>query len=214
MKNIIKLFLAIVAVGVSLTGCDSKSKLARDLEGTWASERPIALQTPDFLSANVTNFMQFIPQNGVNNPTEGILQLSAIYSVTSMAQPSDSIVQPYSYTASVIASISGQWKVKDDDEVDVVLDGSTYNVSVDPQGVVLEDNILTGANESFIDSIKPALAKAILSKIPSLTNNKLFNINEIEDIRVKNNELKCEIQDRDYKFVRQAENIMIMNNKK
>lgn len=204
LKQII-LTLSAVAVAVSLNSCDSKKKIAEKIEGTWATEKPEYISVPGALDATSTTFMQFMVEPMVVDPLGGSVLITANFEASYVAPKSDLVVQPYSITPSGIVSVEGQWYVKDDDEIMINLNPSTFTVKVDPETVVLNDNVLTGENFSTIDSIKPILLSQVENGISGIYKTKLLNIREMDDVKIGDYKLKCEINDVEYHFMRQAE---------
>lgn len=195
---------AAMALIMCATSCDSKSSLSKKLQGTWATNSE-EVQFPNALNATAVKMFQFNTPDGATNPTGGNIEVSMMLNVTTMAPVSDSIVQPYSVSASAIASIQGSWKAIDDDEVLVDLQPQTFVVEVNPETVTQEDNILSDENFSVVDSIKPALASEIKREIQTQCLQKLLNVKKIDDIEFrKNGDMKCEINNRDYYFHSQA----------
>lgn len=185
-----------------LSACNPKVSLAKNIEGTWATNSEI-LAGIDALNASSVEMLQFIPTDGVSNPLSGDFTHSIIVDVATIAPQSDSVVQPYSVTVTAIASVQGSWSVIDDDEIRLTLDPKTFNVSVNPSEVVQEDNILTGKNFSVVDSIMPELSARIKRMITPVVQGRL-NVNKIDDIHIlKGTEMRCEINDRNYTFFMQ-----------
>lgn len=210
--NVKSIFLGgiTVALAIIMNSCDSKAEMAKNLEGTWASN-VVPVEIPNTLSATALYMMNFTPQNGVADPVKGDFKTSVLINVVTMAPQSDLIVQPYSVSASAIASIDGTWKATEDDEVMLSLDPSTIKVKVDPSDVVLSDNILSGENEASADTISTVLAQHVKNLVTNTYRRKFLMFNKIEDIKIKKNEMKCEINDRDYMFSRQSDTVMEMN---
>lgn len=204
MKILSKLGITGMAIiALSLCSCDSKSKLAENLNGTWATN-PQMVASPSALNTSVIDMMQFNLTDATSKPKGGNVMLTSMVNLTLAAPASDEIVQPYSYSASGIASVQGEWKAVDDDEVMVTLDPSTFNVTVDPNDVVMQDNILTGENNSYVDSIKPQLAQQVQTQIAAITQPRIAGVRKIDDIHIdKSGQMKCEINDIDLRFMRQ-----------
>ncbi|MDE6225516.1 MAG: hypothetical protein K2M25_05200, partial [Muribaculaceae bacterium] len=115
----------------------------------------------------------------------------------------DAIDNPISFTASGVATISGEWTVEDDDEIAIFLDGSTMKIDVDPDGIVLDYNVLTGTSAPDTTTVKPVLAQMVKKAISGGVETKFFNARKIDDIKIKDNMMSCEIDDYDITLRRQ-----------
>ena len=192
MKKLLQLIPA-VALLVMACSCDSKSKLANDINGTWASS-PDRLADNNGSSASIIRIIEF---DKVPDQSGGSLIMSGLISVNSAVPQGQGIDMPISYTASGVATITGQWSVIDDDEIALVLDGSTLKVDVDPQGIVLDYNVLSGTSAPDTTAIKPALAEMVRKVITNGVETRFFNAKKIDDIKINNNMMSCEIDDQD-----------------
>ena len=127
----------------------------------------------------------------------------ALVSTTGQLQGSASIMQPISVSAAAKAEIVGKWQAVDDDEIHVSLDPGTLTVSVDPEGVVLTSNMLDGAAQATVSSIKPQLAESIKTQIANALQMRYASIKKIDDIDIKGNVMEYEINKSDYTASRQ-----------
>lgn len=198
MKKFLQLIPA-VALMVMACSCDSKSKLANDINGTWASS-PDHMADNNGSSASIIRIIEF---NKLPDKAGGTLVMSGLVSVSSGVPQSDEIDMPISYSASGVATITGEWNVIDDDEISIFLDGTTLKVDVDPQGVVLDYNVLSGTSEPDTTAIKPALAAMVKKVITNGVQTQFFNAKKIDDIKIKDNMMSCEIDDQDITLRRQ-----------
>ena len=198
MKKILQLIPAIALV-LMASSCDSKSKLAKDINGTWAS-------SPERLSDNVGNsssIIRILEFDKLPDKNGGTLIMSGLISVNSALPQGDAIDNPISFTASGVATISGEWTVEDDDEITIFLDGSTMKIDVDPDGIVLDYNVLTGTSAPDTTTVKPVLAQMVKKAISGGVETKFFNARKIDDIKIKDNMMSCEIDDYDITLRRQ-----------
>ncbi|MDE5572184.1 MAG: hypothetical protein K2H32_06995 [Muribaculaceae bacterium] len=198
MKKILQL-LPVVALMLMASACDSHSKLAKDINGTWAS-------TPERLTDNIGNsssIIRILEFDKLPEKNGGTLIMSGLISVNSAVPQGDAVDSPISYTASGVATISGEWTVQDDDEITIYLDPSTMKIDVDPEGVVLDYNVLTASSAPDTTAIKPALASMVKKAISTGVETKFFNAKKIDDIKIKDNIMSCEIDDYDITLHRQ-----------
>jgi hypothetical protein len=196
------MILAMPALAAMLTfsSCDSKQKLSDNLRGTWATD-PEAIHDTGAARTTITRLIEFTP-SGSNG--EGNLTMVAYITVENTVPFNDSIVTPLAITASGTATISGLYQVKDDDDMSLTLDSSSLSVNVDPDAVRLNYNILTENSSSEVVNLTGAAAMLASQQIGHIARNMFFHLTEIEDIKVNNNLMKCELGDVDFVFHRQA----------
>lgn len=195
--------LGAAAILSSLVSCNSETKLASDITGTWATT-PDRIIDKDAMEATAVRMFQFSPS--APDGKSGDLQMTALVSITN-AMPGDpaAIIEPYTVTASALANISGIWAVVDRDKVSLHFDASTLDVRVDTAAVMVSVNSITGATSSSLDSIKPAMAASLKKQITDAVSAQVFNINALDDIKITGGLLSCEINKRDITFRRQDE---------
>ncbi len=98
------------------------------------------------------------------------------------------------------STISGKWTATDDDEIYLNLDPSTLNVSVDPEGVVMSSAGIDGTPEVATDSLKATMIPGIKARMTSAIQSHMLKITKIDDIKIKNGVMTCEINDKDLNF--------------
>lgn len=199
MKKILSIGLIAASV-VLLSSCNEKAKLASAVSGAWSgtAER---VNTPDAkTTTTVTRMFNFIP--AADSSTGGTVEATAEFSVESGTQLEATNTQPISVTANGTATISGHWEAIDDDEILISFDSKTLKVNVDPQEVVLEYTISTGTSVPVEENIPAAIAATVTRSMTSVMNHTVFNINKIDDIKVKGQLMSCEIGRKDYTFHR------------
>lgn len=198
MKKIILGLVAVGAAMLTLSSCDSRKKLSDSVAGIWAGT-PEMVPNADAERTTVTRLLEFVPS--ATAPGEGKVIMTAYITVDNTVPSNDSIVTPLTVSASGTATISGVYQAKDDDEMVVVLDASTLNVEVDPEGVQLNYDVLTQQDASVVDTLRPAMAARAKIQMSAIAQNLYMGINEIDDIKVKDGTtMKCEIKDVDYTF--------------
>ena len=195
--------LTAAAIMSSLTSCDSESKLARNITGTWATT-PEKLIDHEAMNATAVRMFQFNPSSA--DSKSGDVQMTALVSITN-AMPDDSvaIIEPFTVTASGLATISGVWATIDDDEISIHFDDSSLEVKVDPAAVMVSVNTLTNTTTSSTDSIRPAMAASLQQEITNAVRNQVFDIKKLDDIKITKDLLSCEINKHDITLRRQNE---------
>ena len=185
---------------IGLSSCDGRQTLAKEINGSWSAS-PDRITETATMSTGVIRIINF-----VRTPSEagGDLIMSSLVSVSSQLPRTDSVAQPVSMTASGIASIRGTWAAQDDDEIIVVLDASTFNVEVDSSAVVLTSNYVFNESTSDLATLKPSAVEMVRNQITQAVRDDFFSIRKIDDIKIKDNMMSCEINDEDFTMRRQV----------
>lgn len=192
--------MALGAMAVMFTSCDSKQKLSENMKGIWAGA-PEQLADTGAAKATVVRTMEFTPTGEAG---QGSVTLTAYVTVENTMPANDSIVTPLTITASGTATITGLYQAKDDDEMLLNLDGSSMTVNVDPEAVQLNYDILTGDSAPQLASLKPAAAVLASQQINHAARKVFFNLTEIDDIKIHNDIMDCELGHQDLTFRRQT----------
>lgn len=185
-----------------LTSCDSSAKLADSIQGEWTGNSERILDT-GAARATAVRVMSF---SKGSTSTEGNVTMSALITVENTMPFNDSIQTPLTITATGIATITGVYQAKDDDELLISLDSTSLSTDVDPEGVQMNYNVLTEEDNSVVTKLKPAAIVLATQQINRAAQNIFTNINKIDDIKVKGNLMKCEIghKDKDMVFSRES----------
>lgn len=200
MKKLIIPALAIAAALPLLSSCDTRQKLSDEIQGIWAGT-PEELTNTGAARATMVRMMEF---TSTGTSGEGNVTITAMITVDNTMPANDSIVTPLTISASGTATITGVYQAKDDDDLLLNLDASSMTVSVDPEGVQLNYDILTGNSGPQLKSLRPAAAMLASQQIDHAARSVFFNLTEIEDIKVNNNLLECEMGHKGLTFRRQA----------
>ncbi|MCH5319655.1 MAG: hypothetical protein J1E38_08125 [Paramuribaculum sp.] len=186
-----KFLTGVVAVAtLFLISCESKTKLADDIAGTW-SGTPERLDSTDDETITSVETISFIKDQSEKPAGELIIQ--SMISVTGAVQPDSMLVQPYALSEAAVATAQGSWTVVDDDEISISIDPQSVKVSIDPDAVSYNDNVFTDAQKAMLDSIRPSVAADLQSKITKYLTDRFVSVNHLDDVKVKGNLLKFEI---------------------
>lgn len=188
-----KVLLLSALVGLLAVSCDTKTRLVEQIEGSWSST-PEQLQSTPGTQSTVVRVFDFERTPG---KTEGTVTMKALITVDNAVGASETLTAPVSVTASGVATISGTYMAKDDDDLLVTLDYSTLNVSVDPQGVALDYNVLTQDSAPDLETLRPGAVRLVTQQITRAAQTIFSNVTEIEDIKINNHLMSCEIGHRD-----------------
>lgn len=199
-----KIFGAITAcmMVLAMSSCDSRQTLAKEVNGSWSAS-PDRITETQTMSTGVIRIIDF-----VKKPSEagGELIMSALVSVSSQLPMTDSVAQPVSMTASGVATVRGSWAAHDDDEIVIVLDAETFNVQVDSSAVVLTSNFLFNEKTADMAQLKPGAIEMVKNQITESVRDDFFSIRKIDDIKIHDNMMSCEINNVDFTLRRQVTN--------
>jgi len=201
MKKFTSVICATAAVAGMLTlmtACDTKAKLAESVQGKWTGNPEKMLDT-GAASASMVRTLEFT--KGAAD-TEGSVTMTAMITVENTMQSNDSIVTPLQITASGVATITGVYQAKDDDELTISLDATSMNVNVDPDAVKLNYNIATATSAPLVEKLKPGAAILATQQINRAAQNAFSNITEIDDIKIEVSIMRCEINHTDLTFTK------------
>ncbi|MDE6266879.1 MAG: hypothetical protein K2M07_05975 [Muribaculaceae bacterium] len=199
MKKILGSLAAILII-LGFSSCDSRQSLAKNIKGSWTSA-PDKITDTGTMSTGVIRLMDFI-----KTPSEagGDFIMTAMVSVSSQLPMTDSVAEPVSITASGIATIRGTWAAHDDDEIAVVVEPGTFDIQVDSSAVVLSSNYLFNEKTSDMATLKPSAIEMVRNQIRETVQNDFLSIRKIDDIKIYDNMMSCEINDVDFTMRRQV----------
>lgn len=195
-----KIITAATAAGLLfLTACSGTSSLAKNIEGSW-SGTPKSLSTDIAGSTTIVEIISFLPGDIKNG---GNFEVTAMISATGSARGMDGSLLPYDLTASASAAAKGSWRAIDDDEIAINIDPSTIDVSVDQDAQVFNNNMITDAEKAALDSIRPNVMNLLEHRIKRDVMTRFMSVKHLDDVKVKSDLLKYEIDDDHYTLSRQ-----------
>lgn len=200
----------VVLATVGLAACDESSKLAGDVAGTWDAHKTEIVcdrqhkdkdhkdrrNSPDARPEMKSEMacaptITFVRKEGTNG---GTMTINTNYEVTQDVSVSDATVAaPVKATVCGTVTASGTWMAKDDDEIDVTLDASKTNVTVDPASLVLNYGTLTDAPTAKLDSLKQNVAANIETPVVAMIKTRMSRLHEFDDVKVVGNTMKMEL---------------------
>lgn len=191
MKNSFFKFSLIAVIGVlaTLAGCQTASMLSKKVEGDW-SATPIRFDKKTGVDGTFTPVFRFQRQGDTRG---GDLTVSANLSVTlPVNAPIDSLgTTAVSATAAGTASVRGTWRATDDDEIELTYDMSTLVVNFDPDVQFELANIWASTDVPTERSVSTAVKNAFVKKMTEGMTSSLHNLDDIDDISIKDNLMSC-----------------------
>lgn len=192
-KNIAIAALALLAGVVGLTSCRNASSLAKEINGDW-SGTPVRFAKKTMVDGSFTPVFRF-EQNG--SQAGGNLELSAQISVTlPVNAPIDSAgTTAVSATAAGLATVRGSWVATDDDEVKLTFDMATLNIDIDPDVQFELADIWTSTDVPTVRTVSDAVTRTFLKEMNLGMTTALQKMDELDDIKIQDNLMKCEFLD-------------------
>lgn len=185
--------LATVVALAGFTSCHSADKLAQEVEGDW-SGTPIRFAKKTMVNGEFTPTLSFV-RNG--EAKGGDVTITAMLSVTlPVNAPIDSLgTTAVSATAAGIATVRGTWEVRDDDDIRLNLDKSTLVIDVDPSVEFELTDIWSSSDVPAERKASDAVLKAFEKEMSKGMEWALRELDEVEDVKIKDNLMTCELAD-------------------
>lgn len=191
MKNSWLNFTLIALVGTlaTLAGCQTASLLSKKVEGDW-SGTPVRFAKKTDVTGTFTPVFRFERQGDSKG---GDLIMSAQLAVTMPVNaPIDSLgTTAVAATAAGLATVRGTWFASDDDEIQLHFDYSTLVVNMDPDVQFELANIWTANDTPSERTVPDAVKKAFVKQMTDGMNAMLHRLDELDDIRIKNDLMTC-----------------------
>lgn len=190
------------AVGMLLSVCAiSSCSREKTIEGAWEGP-PQHLDVPGAVNALATVTLDF--GSPAQSTRAGNINISAVINLDEQAFTTHPAIEhPWQASIAATASISGRYVAEDNDGDDIIisLDPSTLTVTIDPAGLVYDQNALTGDETASLDSLSAATASRWRVTLTNVMREQFYNLSHIEDIKIHHGDLlSAEINDRDCTF--------------
>lgn len=200
MKKI--LFGTLVVAAAMFTGCNEAARLADKVAGTWSS-------TPQMLvndAGSQATLIETLTFDLDSTSTGGSVIVTGLVSSTGSMTGSDAVMQPFEMAASARSTVTGKWTAVDDDEIVLALDVNKLSVEVDPSGLVISGNVLSGATQATPETLKPQMAAMVQSALRRQLTSRYASMTKLDDVEVKDggNTLHFEVGKTDYVYTSQA----------
>lgn len=192
---------AVLAVLVSVIVVTSCSKTGR-LSGEWEGV-PERIDIPGASNATAAVTIDFSSSD--SRAGSGNVVLSAVIELQQPVAADNPFNQAYETSIAATASVSGRYMVEEDDGDDIMIlfDPSSLQVTVDPNGVTYSGNILTGTPRAQLDSLTTATADHWRVVITPVMREIFNRYTIIGDVEVHHNDvLRCEVAKKDLVFSR------------
>lgn len=200
--------VAAAVVVLCLAAC---SRLA-NIEGTW-NGAPVRYEQPTAsgavgsdgavatnVSTQIATNMTFVPD--AQKSGAGTVEFMSNVDVINTVPFEGKLVDPFEINIGATAVCTGTYHFEDQDDIVIAINPASIKVDIDPQAVNYSENIATGQDAAQIDSLRPALVRQYTRQLLPLMRDYYSKITRIDDIKVKDGVMSCEINDRDLTFRR------------
>lgn len=195
----LQLFAA-AALAAACTACSG----VPDINGAWTST-PTRIDNEIAIASDATSVLT-VDFDAPKGARSGGVTLSAVINANQPVEAgaTDGFDEPYEVSVTATATIAGQWSCEGDDCDDIVifLDRSTLAVSVDPDGVVYSQNLLSGMEQPRVDSLTAVTAERWRSAVRTAATSQFIALDKLDDVKVTGDILSCEVGKRDLTFHR------------
>ncbi len=196
MKTKSILLGAAVLASLSLVSCESASRLAKEVDGTWTGG--VDRIPGEALNSDLFSTYTFEYDDSAKTPGGNIVinsTLSTNYSDNVVIGTEPSTVE---MTLAGTSTVTGTWTAVDDDEIIITLNPSSLEVKIDPDAQTITTTLPDASTEA-IDTLKPQLVSLIKDRLAYDLRIKYSSPIHMDDIKVLNGKtLNYEINDIDY----------------
>lgn len=187
-----------IALALGLSACNESARLADQLPGVWTGT-PENFSDNSAVSATIIESYAFSPDTSAKaQKYSGTLTITGAISSNIQVVGSESFIEPLNLTAAAVSTISGTWRVVDDDEISIALNPATLNIKVDRDGVAINSNLMNGNASPAIDSIRPEIVSTIENGMRQSLANRYAHVRMMDDVKIKKPIMKFEIGKTDY----------------
>lgn len=208
--SVIKTQIAVAAAVVVL--CLAACSRLANIEGTW-NGAPVRYEQPTAsgavgsdgavatnVSTQIATNMTFVPD--AQKSGAGMVEFMSNVDVINTVPFEGKLVDPFEINIGATAVCTGTYHFEDQDDIVIAIDPASIKVDIDPQAVNYSENIATGQDAAQIDSLRPALVRQYTRQLLPVMKDYYSKITRIDDIKVKDGIMSCEINDRDLTFRR------------
>ena len=208
--SVIKTQIAVAAAVVVL--CLAACSRLANIEGTW-NGAPVRYEQPTAsgavgsdgavatnVSTQIATNMTFVPD--AQKSGAGTVEFMSNVDVINTVPFEGKLVDPFEINIGATAVCTGTYHFEDQDDVVIAIDPASIKVDIDPQAVNYSENIATRQDAAQTDSLRPALVRQYTRQLLPVMKDYYSKITRIDDIKVKDGIMSCEINDRDLTFRR------------
>lgn len=195
-------YLFIGLIGLACFSCNPESQLASDVTGAWNGNAR-HIDVPGSINTTAMDTYSFERDGDTAGGTVTVATL--ITSQTALPQ-TDTTEQQLTATVTGTVSMTGTWSVTDDDEIAITLNPNTTMTTVNPDGIVLNENILTQTDSASVQAFNATLIASVKPVMTAIGTKLLLEIDKLDDVKVHNQTMTFELHHRDVTLRQQGAN--------
>ncbi|MDE7334881.1 MAG: hypothetical protein K2N10_01035 [Muribaculaceae bacterium] len=169
--------LSALVAATALTACDGAASLGRKIEGEWSG-------TPMRVDRKLADEMTMTPtfRFAKGGELTVVAQLAVMMPVNA---PIDSLgTSAVSATAAGMATVRGTWRATDDDDIDLIFDLSTLDITMDPDVEFELANVWTASDTPSTRTVSEPVRRAFVKQMTEGMTNTLRKLDDLDDVRV------------------------------
>lgn len=196
-----KKILILAAAAIALGACTGPKIVNQDLRGQWDTDQTV---TEHHISYTPT--LMFEPTEGSDNAGKVVLVARIHQNMTTTAADT-AMGRDIRLEALTTATMQGEYliKEKDDDDIKVHFDPTTLEVVTEPASIRLSYTVLTDSATaaSRLEALRPSALDMAMRNGRESAERLMREIDDIDDVRVAGDTLRCELDDAHLMFRRQ-----------
>lgn len=196
-----KKILILAAAAIALGACTGPKIVNQDLRGQWDTDQTVTEQHISY-----TPTLMFEPTEGSDNAGKVVLVARIHQNMTTTAADT-AMGRDIRLEALTTATMQGEYliKEKDDDDIKVHFDPTTLEVVTEPASIRLSYTVLTDSATaaSRLEALRPSALDMAMRNGRESAERLMREIDDIDDVRVAGDTLRCELDDAHLMFRRQ-----------
>lgn len=194
--------LGVALLGALTWSCDENARLANEITGVWTGTIENFTDNST-ITASIIDTYDFMPDTCTERGQHaGPLTIAGMISTSTQVVGDNSLIEPINISTAAKSVIKGSWTVVDDDELLIRLDPGSLDITIDPKDVAVNTNPYNPENVQ-VDSLRQAFCANIEISLRQALLNRYASVNHLDDVKVKGQLMKYEINDIDHTLARQ-----------
>lgn len=187
MKKTLSGLVSLTVMGLLCLSCGN-----RDIEGRWNGSEMRLGDASGVAEASTVISFDFSTDKTSGDTKSGRVIVSALINAEQPLAQDSALIAPYEQSVAATASIEGIWAYEDDDDIVISYDPATFRINIDPEGVAMSENMLTGMQQPQIDSLTQITINSWKNILGKPVRDQFNKFQKIEDVKVTKDILSFE----------------------
>lgn len=187
MKKIFFGFACLMAMSLLFISCGNS-----DIEGRWNGSEMRLNDITGVADASTVVSFDFSTDKASGDTKSGRVIVSALINANQPLTQDSTMIAPYEQSVAATASIEGVWAYEDDDDIVISYDPATFRINIDPEGVAMSENLLTGMQQPQVDSLTQITMNSWKNILGKPVRDQFNKFQKIEDVKVTKDILSFE----------------------